>query len=182
MMTADSMLYDTEADDLTSAVVSRMSIINGILGADSAQPLTTDTPSYDSPLLGEPITWETLDESFLDHLPVCQLLIRLDALGQTIKDKRWPSAVLPADQAFEDARTFICRLPRTLTLMPEISLADDGEINFLWEYEGVHVDLGFYGTGACSYFARNNDGCRLHGENVSASEGLPAEVTNLLKV
>ena len=65
--------------------------------------------------------------------------------------------------------------------MPDIGLADDGEVNFLWKDKGVHVDLGFHGTRKFSYFARGRDGRRLHGDNLPVSEGLPVEVVNLFK-
>ncbi len=95
-------------------------------------------------------------------------------------EERWPGAVWPDAQAFGDADTFIRRLPLASIPMPEIGLADDGEVNFLWESDGVHVDLGFYGTRTFSFFARDGDGAGIHGEDVPASHGLPREITALL--
>ena len=63
-------------------------------------------------------------------------------------NKRWPGAIWPDDKAFEDAQTFISCIPLELIPKPEIRLADDGEINFLWQSEDIHIDLGFYGTGS----------------------------------
>jgi hypothetical protein len=118
--------------------------------------------------------------SLLEPSPVSKLLAQLATLQQTPQDDRWPDAVWPEAQAFEDAQTFIRRLPLNIIPLPKISLADDGEVNFLWQRDSVHVDLGFYGTGTCSYFARGEDGRRMHGEDVPASEGLPLEITTLL--
>ncbi len=66
--------------------------------------------------------------------------------------------------------------------MPEISLANDGEINFLWESDGAYVDLGFYGSGTYSYFARGGSGREVRGEDVPASSGLPIEIVELFSV
>ena len=68
--------------------------------------------------------------------------------------ERWPAAEWPSGRAFEDARTFIHALPVSSIPLPHLSFADDGEINFLWNQDGIHIDLGFYGTGTYSYFAR----------------------------
>lgn len=41
---------------------------------------------------------------------------------------------------------------------PQISLANDGEINFFWKKEGLVADLGFYGDGTYSYYIKiHND-------------------------
>ena len=61
-------------------------------------------------------------------------------------------------------------------------MANDGEINFLWESDDVYVDLGFYGTGTYSYFARGKNGQGIHGEDVPASKGLSVEIVELFSV
>ena len=115
----------------------------------------------------------------LEPSPLLKLLVQLITLQYTSEDERWPDAIWPNAQAFADAQTFIRRLPLNVIPLPEISLADDGEVNFLWQSDGVHVDLGFYGTGTCSYFARGKDGRRIHGDDAPASEGLPSEIITL---
>ena len=75
-----------------------------------------------------------------------QLLTQLETLRNIPDSKRWPGALWPDDKAFKDARKFISGLPLALIPNPEIRLADDGEINFLWQNEDIHIDLGFYGT------------------------------------
>ncbi len=107
------------------------------------------------------------------------LLDELAALERTPEDDRWPGAVWPSPRAFEDARAFVRRLPDAAIPAPDIGLADDGEVNFLWKADGVHIDLGFYGTGDYSFFARGRDGRELDGENVPAAAGLRSEVVAL---
>ena len=124
-------------------------------------------------------SYEETVVSLLEPSPLSKLLAQLVTLQHTPEDERWPSAIWPDAQAFTDAQTFIRRLPLNVIPLPEISLADDSEVNFLWQSDDVYVDLGFYGTGTCSYFARGKDGRRIHGDDAPASEGLPSEITTL---
>lgn len=117
-----------------------------------------------------------------DYAPVYRLTAKLEAHRRTPEVDRWPDAVWPDDRTFADARAFIERLPLLSILMPEVSLAHDGEINFLWESDDVYVDLGFYGTGTYSYFARGRDGQSIRGEDIPAQEGLSDKVVELLSV
>ena len=110
--------------------------------------------------------------------PAHRLLKKLEALRETPEEDRWPD--WPDAQAFEDARAFVLRLPLTSIPLPDIGLADDGEVNFLWKDGGVHVDLGFYGTHTFSYFAQGKDGRKIYGEEARVSEGLPAKIIALL--
>lgn len=41
---------------------------------------------------------------------------------------------------------------------PIISLANDGEINFYWNFDGSVLDLGVFGDGCYSYYFRSKDG------------------------
>ena len=122
---------------------------------------------------------EDMIVSLPEPSPLLKLLVQLRIFQQTPEGERWPGAIWPNTQAFADARTFITRLPLNEIPLPEISLADDGEVNFFWKNDGVYIDLGFYGTGTCSYFARGKDGLRHYGEATPASEGLPLEITAL---
>ena len=151
--------------------------------ASVAESEMTDTKMYALALLGGGVAKEATYESFRENAEVLllgQLRAKLTALEHTKEEERWPGAVWPNAQAFSDAYSFVRGLRGALIPLPEISLADDGEINFLWNHGGVHVDLGFYGTGTCSYFARGRYGQRFHGEDVPASKGLPSEIAALL--
>ena len=109
-----------------------------------------------------------------------ELVQRLEQLRSTPEGKRWPSSEPPDDAAFRDARVFLDRLPFPLAALPHISLAEDGEVNFAWDGEGVHIDLGFYGTGAYSYYARGSDGQEHFGDDVPVVSSLPTDLDALL--
>ncbi len=64
--------------------------------------------------------------------------------------------------------------------IPEIRLAHDGEINFLWDSNNCHVDLGFYGTGTYSYFGCNAQGVKVLDEDVPADSSLAKPIMDLL--
>ena len=113
------------------------------------------------------------------HSPTLQLIKSLQACQYKLGDERWPCAEWPSEKAFEDAYIFIQHLDLTSIPVPVITLADDGEVNFLWKYEPVHVDLGFYGTGTYSYFACHKNGRESIGEIVPVNRGLLPEVIQL---
>ena len=84
------------------------------------------------------------------------------------------NAVWPSDEAFDAALSFIQSLP-------DIGLADDGEINFLWKNESVHVDLGFHDAKSFSYFVRAPNGEEFLDDGVPSNRGLPPEIATLLR-
>lgn len=108
------------------------------------------------------------------------LLTQLDALQNVPESERWPTADRPSERAFADARSLIRHLPAGAILMPDLGLADDGEVNFLWDSDAVHIDLGMYGTGTFSYFARTGGGQKFYGDDCPAMHGLPGEIANLI--
>ena len=110
-----------------------------------------------------------------------QMTRRLEQLRSTPENERWPSGELPDDAAFHDARMFLDHLPFPLAALPRVSLADDGEANFAWDSEGVHIDLGFYGTGTYSYYARGSDGQEHFGDEVPEASSLPTDLDALLR-
>lgn len=91
----------------------------------------------------------------------------------------YPGGNRPTEQAFDDAELFVANLPK-LRIYPNIGLVADGEINFLWKEGGVHVDLGFYGDGEGSYYARDEHGREYFCDSFPASEGLPAPIASLV--
>lgn len=98
-----------------------------------------------------------------------ELVQRLEQLRSVSRGERCPSSAPPDDAAFHDARVLLDILPFPLAALPHISLADDGEVNFAWDGEGVHIDLGFYGTETYSYYARGSDGREHFGDEVPAA-------------
>ena len=129
---------------------------------------TADTPSE----------WMVASQSGVS--PTYRMVGRLRALFETPEDERWPSTTWPIHKAFEDARALISKLPLADIPEPEIRFADDGEINFLWMKENIHIDLGFYGTGTYSYFGHNGEGQEIQDENVLASDGLARKIKTML--
>ncbi len=108
-----------------------------------------------------------------------QLLDRLDVLSRPDTD-RSPGAVPPDPQALQDARAFVLSLPNGLVHLPDVGLADDGEVNFLWKDARIHVDLGFYGCGTFSYYARDDKGNEYLEDECRVAHGLPSDLTALL--
>lgn len=180
-------VHPTEIDYPTSLVGAEIALTVDVDPSSNFMPTGTThavptAPELLSSGVGGEITQASYEEtviSLLEPSPLSKLLAQLATFQQTPEDERWPDAIWPDARAFVDARTFISRLPLNEIPLPEITLADDGEVNFFWKSDGVHVDLGFYGTGTCSYFARGRDGRRLYGDATPASEGLPPEVTAL---
>ena len=54
-------------------------------------------------------------------------------------------------RAVDDALKFIDLIPAAAT-SPYVSLADDGEVNFLWRRDGLFIDIGFVGDGMMHYY------------------------------
>ena len=150
--------------------------------------------SYIPPEQPEPFTTEPivripslLFDSLISEMPDLiwltghqRLLQRLETLGSRPESERWPSAEWPSDRALADARAFIHALPIYSILLPHLSFADDGEINFLWNQDGIHIDLGFYGTGTYSYFARGKDDEGFYEDDIPVSDGLADALIALL--
>ena len=132
-----------------------------------------------STITGQPGLHSTTKHISRNNKLIRDLLAQLEKLKKTPKEDRWPNATWPTAQAFRDAAIFIRKLPLDSIPMPNMGLADDGEVNFLWKKDGVHVDLGFYGTCTYTYFAHGKDRRPIDGEDVPASEGLPSEIVDL---
>ncbi len=108
------------------------------------------------------------------------LLSRILDLRSTPESDRWTDAVWPDENAFADAAEFARRLPEPLKATPHISLADDGEVNFAWHHGKIRIDLGFYGTGTFSYYARDSAGNEICGDDVPARRAIPQDLRNLI--
>ena len=109
------------------------------------------------------------------------VLERIAGLRDTSEDERAPWATWPDERAFEDAVTFVKAWSSSTIRMPDVGLADDGEVNFLWEAADMHVDLGFYGDGTFSYYARDGDRKEYADDDVPAHVGLPKDLLAILK-
>ena len=92
-----------------------------------------------------------------------------------------PESHYPTPQAFTDAWEFASRLDLNSYDFPMVNMAGDGEINFFWrrESDGLKVDLGFYGTGTYSCYARK--GYReVFADDVRVADGLRDDIAALL--
>lgn len=148
------------------------------------QQETHATKAFSEVVIGETtdLAFEWMIASQSRVSPTFRLIAQLKSLFETPEDERWPSTTWPIQDAFEDARAFISKLPLTRIPEPEIRVADDGEINFLWIRENVHIDLGFYGTGTYSYFGYDRKGQEIQAENVLAVGGLADPIKTMLAV
>lgn len=131
-------------------------------------------------------TFESPDWVQSSMLDACQkqLFDHLEKLRQEARaDKIDDEIIWPNDLAYREARIFICRLPLTEIPEPRIGIAEDGEVNFLWkrQEDGLHIDLGFYGTGTYSYYATNNNGKELMEDDVEISSDLPTGLIEMLR-
>ena len=148
------------------------------------------SPEQHEPFTTEPIgkTASSLFDSPISDMPNFiwplghqqKLLQRLATLESRPESERWPSAELPSARALVDARDFIRALSKCSILLPHLSFADDGEINFLWNQDGSHIDLGFYGTGTYSYFARGKNDEGFYEDDIPVSDGLTDALMALL--
>ena len=110
---------------------------------------------------------------------VQQHLQRLQA--EAVGEHPDPESRYPTSDAFVDARKFAARLDLNSYEPPIVTMAGDGEINFFWhrESDGLKVDLGFYGTGTYSCYARKGDR-EVFADDVRVVDGLRGDIAALL--
>ena len=93
-------------------------------------------------------------------------------------------AAPPSIDAVLDAVAFLVIRPRDVPL-PFPQLASDGEVGLYWRTGEIHAEVGFYGDGDVSYYARHtpasgasrecgSDGCRFD------TEGWPKDLLLIL--
>ena len=87
----------------------------------------------------------------------------------------------PSEEAINEAEEFLRTLPIEKIREPFISLANDGEIVFLWKNDEFHLDLGCYGDGTLSYYGEAKDGRKFFCNADSIEKGLSPEIINLLR-
>ena len=92
-----------------------------------------------------------------------------------------PESRYPTPEAFADAWEFASRLDLNSCDFPTVSMVGDGEINFFWrrESDGLKVDLGFYGTGTYSCYARKGHR-EVFADDVRVADGLRDDIAALL--
>lgn len=86
----------------------------------------------------------------------------------------------PQDSAFRDASEFVRNWNVEPLYMPDIGIADDGEVNFAWDQRGIYLDLGFYGDGTYSYYGKSRDGKEFLEDDLAPSDGLTSELRRII--
>jgi len=85
-------------------------------------------------------------------------------------------------EAINDAETFIrLLLKSSIVHSPIISLAADGEINFLWILPNFRFDLGMYGDNTLSYYGKTADGEEYMADDINVTESLPDYIIDLIE-
>lgn len=80
-------------------------------------------------------------------------------------------------ETINDAENFIrTLLENNLIHSPIISLATDGEINFLWILDNFRFDLGFYGDKTFSYYGKTSEGEEFMSDETDIIDGLPDSI------
>ena len=83
----------------------------------------------------------------------------------------------PDERSIREAEAFACKILHTPSMLePIITSATDGEVSFFWESSHITLDLGFYGDGSYSFYAKTDDGHEYFGDNYTLDMDLPTEV------
>ncbi|WP_373533081.1 hypothetical protein [Vampirovibrio sp.] len=120
----------------------------------------------------------TLDENRVD----IQILTRLRTLGMYENGWYAPDSIAPSRETITDAEVFVRHIDWNKVERPFIGLAEDGEINFLWENSRIDLDLGFFGDGTYSYYAKLADGTEILRDYMPARESLPEDILGCLQM
>lgn len=118
----------------------------------------------------------------LQPTPAERLRDQLQSLqAEAVGEHPDPGSRYPVIEAFEDARKVAACLDLNSCDLPIVTMAGDGELNFFWDREsdGLKVDMGFYGTGTYSCYARKGD-MEVFEDDVPAADGLRASIAALL--
>jgi len=122
----------------------------------------------------------TLNELHRDRVEN-KAIKRIREIGLYSKNWDGTGAIPPTVQAINDAENFLRALLGMEVPTPHISLAADGEINFLWKLKDITLDLGFYGDQTYSYYGKDNDGKEYVEDGAFIGDFLPEEMVNLLR-
>ena len=110
-----------------------------------------------------------------------QMLARIQALGTYSHGWDGAEGKAPTHAAITDAERFTRILMRDDVYAPHISLATDGEINFLWMLPHLRLDLGFYGDGTYSYYGKTAAGDEFLVDDTSVGTPLPEQILQLIR-
>lgn len=92
------------------------------------------------------------------------------------------AAKVPAEAAIDEAEQFSSNvLPAEGFQLPTVTAAADGEVNFSWKNALGYIDLGFYGDGSYSYYAKTAVGQEFMSDESSLTEHLPEQVLKIIR-
>ena len=90
-------------------------------------------------------------------------------------------SIPPNTNAISQARKFIDLLPAGADL-PQISVAEDGEVIFFWRSDSAYVDVGLWGDDEIYYYAHvENAGIDVDGSELFSAQSLPKELINAIE-
>ena len=90
-------------------------------------------------------------------------------------------SVPPKRESVEEAERFISIITKDNVLEPYISLAADGEINFYWKNDDFLLDIGFFGDGVYSLYAKVRSEQEIIEDDLSLEYPLPESVASLIR-
>ncbi|WP_054889593.1 hypothetical protein [Pseudomonas sp. NBRC 111118] len=92
------------------------------------------------------------------------------------------SAKVPSGAAIDEAEQFSSNvLPADEFQLPTVTAAADGEVNFSWKNALGYIDLGFYGDGSYSFYAKTTAGQEFMSDESSLTEHLPEQVLKIIR-
>ncbi len=92
-----------------------------------------------------------------------------------------PESVAPTRATIKEAETFARYLFGIGSIVPPyISASGDGEVNFYWKTSDWVIDLGFFGDGLYSYYARFENGHEILEDGASLNKPLPQKIVELI--
>lgn len=113
--------------------------------------------------------------------PLDSIMLSIRQMTEYEQDWDGYGALAPQVRAADDAEYFaIYNLHRGDMRTPKISAASDGEINFSWKNEKGLIDLGFFGDGSYSYYAKLSTGEEFISDESEIKEALPTELLKII--
>lgn len=92
------------------------------------------------------------------------------------------AAKVPSVAAIDEAEQFSSTvLPAGEFQLPTVTAAADGEVNFSWKNALGYIDLGFYGDGSYSYYAKTAVGQEFMSDESSLTEHLPEQILKIIR-
>jgi hypothetical protein len=108
-------------------------------------------------------------------------IARIRELGTYANGWNGPDSISPNRSTVEDAEIFARYLFSIGPIvLPYISASGDGEVNFYWKTRDWVIDLGFFGDGLYSFYARFENGDEILEDGACLNNPLPQEIVELI--